>query len=503
MSRWIIDWKNEFLFHLRDPDQPLPELEDGFKRDTLNEDPPFAEPNPWVYDVTQKILIPDAIAGVARDRLVSTGRITLNGNGIRYSFPIPQQELCGVTELYDELLIHRELMRAKGESDNIGKISDTSLLTLLKIALHASLMTEEADYSKFTMMVPRPFTPRQPNVIHTPYMKFSHEVALEDTPSTGHRLAKIAKAFRTSAACIDEVDGQLKLLGFIQPCEMRRPDWVSQPLMQQAFVTPGLLIRVDGPGILRVREGGFLTPWTYELLAGQLRITRSYHYPSPNQAINTLIQIMTRRLMSLTADLGLGAYELLNDVIVQNNIIDRMLDYIFTGAIRAGKGGAFVFIPRDSSLEGLVKIKYPVAPLDVIHAISDVFHASQGIYHVLTASKLMDSVDSLVDISQIDGCVVISGDGQFLGFGGVINCEGEVEKEVCVDEYGQVNPIDFKSFGTRHQSAIRLCSRLSGTMVIVISQDGKLRIVESLTTPEKVILHEGLSTPSLDIYYKM
>jgi len=156
---------------------------------------------------------------------------------------------------------------------------------------------------------------------------------------------------------------------------------------------------------------------------------------------------------------------------------------ILTEAQAFGHGGMFVILPTDSSLDGseVIRVEHRTTEPD-LGAIYDELVTKQD---AASERRLFDAVRTVVQLSAVDGCVVLSSTMQLLGFAGEvsINTDEHLPEAVLVNlnppRPPQVEPVNLRRFGTRHRSAARVCNEL-GARVFVVSQDGAIRAFERL-----------------------
>jgi DNA integrity scanning protein DisA with diadenylate cyclase activity len=100
---------------------------------------------------------------------------------------------------------------------------------------------------------------------------------------------------------------------------------------------------------------------------------------------------------------------------------------------------------------------------------------------VETLDEAVSELSTLIaGLAGVDGAVVLTRRFELLGFG----CEigGDLSEVPTVrralDVEGSHSSIETtETVGTRHRSAYRLCQRIPGALVIVVSQDGWVRFV--------------------------
>jgi|GEM_PF-3891377 len=95
----------------------------------------------------------------------------------------------------------------------------------------------------------------------------------------------------------------------------------------------------------------------------------------------------------------------------------------------------------------------------------------------------------LAQLSGVDGAIVLDDTFQLLGIGGVITLttSSSGDQRNVVQSSGP----HLELHGTRHLAAYRLCERVPGTIVFVVSQDGHLRVC--ISTESGVEVHDNLS----------
>ncbi len=98
----------------------------------------------------------------------------------------------------------------------------------------------------------------------------------------------------------------------------------------------------------------------------------------------------------------------------------------------------------------------------------------------LLDEAIFDLAHFIASLSAIDGAVVMTKRQELLGFGGVISGDTERVETVihALDGEGNLTEEELsEGVGTRHRAAYRLCHEVHDAIVIVISQDGNVRLV--------------------------
>ncbi|MCW3490234.1 DNA integrity scanning protein DisA nucleotide-binding domain protein [Dethiobacter alkaliphilus] len=195
----------------------------------------------------------------------------------------------------------------------------------------------------------------------------------------------------------------------------------------------------------------------------------------------------------------------------------RTLTNIINLARERGHGGTFVIISdeithEDQRLQDRMTIKYPLNLSGVWDDLIEESIASRNYFNLLfpkdnqyllnspkaPAKKLKELIWSknkqehaqenitnfeqfVSSLSGVDGAVVLSKRLKVLGFGAEIMAISPSLKTVKIANDPDANKFyerPINSFGTRHRSALRLCSSFEDLMCLVISQDGAVRAIK-------------------------
>lgn len=163
---------------------------------------------------------------------------------------------------------------------------------------------------------------------------------------------------------------------------------------------------------------------------------------------------------------------------------DAYLMRLLKGAAERRHGGAFIFVrdtTHDETQLPQLRVKYPLKVDVVWKALIDAF-SDQGGERRSAIWRLNDAADLVINLSSVDGAVVLTDTFRVIGFGTEILID-EGPRSVSVFDGGRGTakgdiPID--GFGTRHRSAFRLCTVMQDAVVFVVSQDGDVRGVMAL-----------------------
>ncbi|MGV8075069.1 MAG: hypothetical protein AB2L11_11000 [Syntrophobacteraceae bacterium] len=169
----------------------------------------------------------------------------------------------------------------------------------------------------------------------------------------------------------------------------------------------------------------------------------------------------------------------------------------------AGHGGCFMIVPNVGWEDKGLRIKYQYnkdEEVDILYKLSCWLNEILGknAYQEKLSHNSFKEYEKTIglvsQLSKVDGAVVISRNLEILGFGAILELEENSGSQDAVYECAgcDYEPCKKKSlslFGTRHRSAASFCKRCSGSTAYVISQDGDLRIMYSIT--DRIYLWDG------------
>ena len=114
---------------------------------------------------------------------------------------------------------------------------------------------------------------------------------------------------------------------------------------------------------------------------------------------------------------------------------------------------------------------------------SDAFSESNGDQR-MAFRRLNDAADFIINLSAVDGAVVVTDTFRVIGFGAeiILDASPAAVSVFADDRRAPTGEISIDAFGTRHRSAFRLCSAQKDVVVFVVSQDGDVRGVMALPT---------------------
>jgi hypothetical protein len=391
-------------------------------------------------------------------------------------------EFCGPDDLSDAIISIRKsvLDLHAGDTGWLAPISDDGIRRLIQLAYYTSLTQEEGRYPRFRCMIA---DVGKGNI----QLVASCTIPLDDVELL-RRLAPAASE-TDGALLVTELDGRLVCTGLVIMNDMGFATKVGRPEIVGVGGSPSLVIRVDGPGRLRVTE------WAGTLLLGAGRIRQVVDYrlvPSVKELWDGLAAQMLDKTAEAEGEesrIYFGGQHTLAE------LIHRIWSRDLAAAIDRLHGGAFAILPSEGSLEGFhIRCKYPVE----MHLGDDIPEFWKSGVHYAKArddgqreaathawswrrATLFTKAEILAGLSSVDGCVVLDRNLQVLGFGGEIRVDDRkvqaATRALRNFRTDQLTPeAELEQYGTRHRSAYRLAKVHPGTMVFVISQDGDLRI---------------------------
>lgn len=392
---------------------------------------------------------------------------------------IESSEYCGPDQLCRVLMM---LRRWDKTPELEGAITDAGLRRLLDLAFQVSLTTEEGRHPRF-----RIFVGAAGDQVAGPRMVASFTPKLPLNDQLLRRLAPSVSS-RAHALRVVEKDKQLFAEGILGLADGSEPVTAGSPDIAAGVGIAGLMVRVDGPGILRLTEKG-----TWELRAG--RIQPVHHY-AILKAVRDWFRELSQTFLEQTS------------TVVDNHarppdydpsgIFDSVWSYVLATAVATHHGGAFVVLPS-APPERNLKITYKAERLDMMKAALRFWEGCYDPDALTDAAdalrraqswdsrrrRLFSAARALADLANVDGCVVLDRRLRLYGFGGEIRVgDDEIPGWRCAaahpETLSEQEPIDLERFGTRHRSASRLCAAVPGTIAFVISQDGDLRVFYGL-----------------------
>lgn len=265
---------------------------------------------------------------------------------------------------------------------------------------------------------------------------------------------------------------------------------------------------VDAPGFVRVHCGQELVA---SLRVGRITASRADAFESswlPDRFTDFRDELMARHARA-RANAATPWAPLAPPLALE--ITKRMMKRVITLLRDARHGGTIAFIPMESGAElcavdPFINLKYGIGDspaggsfLDLVVSILNRLAAIHGAGPrpqqpvtwadfestsddelIMLDEAIFETAHLVAGLASTDGAVVLNKRNDILGFGGVIS--GRLPAVRSVDraldlEANTVAEEATEKIGTRHQSAYRLAGALPGATIVVISQDGEVRLV--------------------------
>lgn len=389
--------------------------------------------------------------------------------------------LYGPAELVAWLVDVREAAR-KMATGAYGSITEAGLSHLVHLAYYTSQTVEEGKFPKFRLFV-APDNNIPPTLQHPlRLLKFQSPVPLREVDDL-RRLAPCASA-HDFALEVEEVPNgesrELRCVGVrMAHSGEGGPELLSSSIWAR-HVPSGLIIRVDGPGQLRVSEAGR----AYDLRGGELLDLGGL----PSHPIQKWADQLANRLS--------GKYGRENQI---SHALQFAWNELIHDASLRGRGGCLIIIPvQHASTEEVkedfgIQLKYPTSDLCIGDRIGEFVHScfpkkgqmeGEEQFKEVANSWLRrrfgiaQMISSVSHIAGVDGCTVFDADLCLIGFGGKIQSrEPQRQKRFKDFRTNQFLSEDvLKRIGTRHLSAFQLCKANDGVTAYVISQDGHVTL---------------------------
>lgn len=394
--------------------------------------------------------------------------------------------LVGPNEVADSVISFRA-WNAENHANDLAPPDESGIRSLLQLAFNLSLVTEEGSFLRPRLFVPRGggWQPK-PEIISELSVVFSNDPEGIDAL---RRISAICDSY--DAALLVEQEGHGfrcyglgSLSGGISSVQVGRGE-----LNHHLQSPPGLSIRIDGPGSLRVTDMFH----TFVLRRGRIYDSFDITYAPP------IRELLYRIGVALTDGLDVPRYIGVDNRLHQNAIPTAFaLSRIVVKMRDARKGGALIFPGLGADMHisyGLNGGSTKGLP-DHLRAFYD---ATRLAANATSAESLRDALarwqnahqlilrttDAIASLSKVDGCVVMNESLTALSFGAKINALTQSPEARSIPQL--VNPFtkhsesedEIMRLGTRHRSAYALCQSCPGTTAIVVSQDGDIRLFAS------------------------
>lgn len=379
---------------------------------------------------------------------------------------------------------------------------DDTLKELLSTSYQATLLREEERPVTFRLIVGPPESYPEdagpPAGLHR--LVFTQPRQLNEHEL--RRLSPAAKYHRSLIGVDRGTDGALVIWGLLQS----GPRWLDaiRGGRRSLGTLPSskLVIRGTGPGRIAVASGSLTLG---EIRAGQISapssdLFESSWLPAMFRAERDELLVLHERARHDSGETWADIDPDLTRVLSQH-MLRRMISTILT----AHHGGTLVILPSGAETAvttGLLRLKYAFPDseprrrfrtliLSVMRTLASGANDRVGwdAYASSTSGPLAALDEAVFEVSHlvaaladVDGAVVLTKRFEVLGFGAEI--AGDFPDVRTVLRAMDLEGVDreeetLEGVGTRHRSAYRLCSRIPGALVIVISHDGTVRFVTS------------------------
>lgn len=382
----------------------------------------------------------------------------------------PESADAGPRELTACLLVKRHALARGGLSDYIfGEISEGDLLELIRVAFQVSFRKDEGRYPRFTMVVPSSKERellREAGIVFEPPIGVDVRTLRRLSPAIpGRPHALVVRPGADGLVCAGV--GRFETAGALLP-----EDKTGMILRAE-----GLVVEVNGPGDVTVREAGEV----FTLRAG--RIERELNGA---QALSKLGTFYATHKETIELRLS-GAASRIQDK-MREAVADLWM-YVLKRAVEMAHGGAFAVLPTDADTvgglptawESCFKVTYSTLEPDLFVECDRYVQSrwgSHGVSRHIALQKVKDAAVEVAYASATDGFVVLNRGLQMLGFGVKVIFDDTIPTRCDeVDENLELaGHFHLGRAGTRHTAGYMLCRSVPDSVVFVVSQDGDLRM---------------------------
>lgn len=398
----------------------------------------------------------------------------------RKTWSIPKIEsFAGPDQLVDVFIDWRKWNQRGSKEEQVCPSKET-VRTLINLSYYASQAQEEGRYPRFRIYVPMKRIGNNLRKLAT----FDPPVHL-DGVDTLRRLAPAASSLDYALSVV-EAGERLLCDGIVSAADDESGIVFGRPEVAIGGRPPGLFIRIDRPGEIRITDGlaSFL------LRHGKVRdIIPFFCVPGVHDWISESAENIHEAIFKNLVD-GHKNFGGQNGI---RHLVLQLLSKILAEAVENRTGATFIVLPDPNCPS--IKCKYKLREASLADAIkrfwkdcikttstNDVKQL-KNLGRVWNAShrKLFTAAKAVATFSKVDGCVLMDRLFNVYGFGGKIQVDEKPAEESGLeyadyDSKETISEEELHSFGTRHQSAFRLCKAVKDAIVFVVSQDGDLRI---------------------------
>ncbi len=394
--------------------------------------------------------------------------------------------------LFKRLAGPRELSKAIGSyakfvgSDRIyGDLPaiHKRLEVLLELAYHTSMSPEEGRFPTLRLFVP------SKAVAVNLSGRIEFQAVLPNRAAGVEALKRLAPAAGSTnqMLIVEDLNGEWTCTGIASIEPTYSPSMIGRREWHLLFPNrpAGIIVRIDGPGALRVDTGVVL----FRLEAGRV------FDAIPLMYVPRIKDLVAEIGDKLTADLDVMRITTRDGSSVQVDLpVMFILEHIVAHMQTAKCGGTLIFPGADG--KQFIKSKYSTNAPGLGSALRDFYDASKrceaasrvddlraGIAVWQSAiTGVLRSAEAIALMSRIDGCVVLGRSFDVLSFGSKLAASKDlrgVPKTKAFSDTVEESDDDVRRLGTRNQSAFDFCRTVPGSVAIVVSQDGQVRVAGS------------------------
>ena len=339
----------------------------------------------------------------------------------------------------------------KGFPRRLMVVSPRGLRRIVDVTYRVSLMKEEGRYPLFQILVPQ-------SVEQVDHLLIRFEKPLLFESEMLHRLVPGVPQRPFALFVHEDEDGVLRAYG-IGRAESSVLSFESSQEARWVQQRPwGLSLYATGPGQLMasmiIKEGGLPRSIFLSINAGVIRSINEFNsgWPEVGSGIHHRVSILWPKILTQAQSLGHGGMYV---ILPPRTVIDDVKDVIKVGhrTSEPDLGAIFDELLEERTLDA--------------------------------EQRLCDAVRTIVQLSAVDGCVVLTSTMQLQGFAAEVHIRDDehLPEAIMIKlnplRQSEIVQVNLKRYGTRHRSAARACSKL-GARVFVVSQDGVIRAFERL-----------------------
>ncbi|MFN8390748.1 MAG: hypothetical protein U0136_10695 [Bdellovibrionota bacterium] len=377
------------------------------------------------------------------------------------------------------------------------------LQSLISVCFQASLLREEARPVTFRAIFCRPECFRDNDGAVTGFHLLRFEEGRDFTPGELRALSQAANFYRSLIGVEVRPDGTPRIWGVVHS----GPRWLREAYGGRRTsmpLPPSVVVCVNGPGYIEVCRGS--------TLVGQLRDGLVYDESMNVFESRWLAEQYAAERNSLIAvhnesEDGKNGARL--DPGLPRKLGQQFFKRIIAAVQGSHHGGTIITVPEEMKA-GLccanpyVNIKYRFAEsgararyralmLEIMRIVATEQSAhttvgwpeyeKSGNQNLFLLDEALFEMSYLIaGLTAVDGAVIMTKRFELLGFGAEITCQ-----DIDVPEVAKALDIEAESVllehsdavGTRHRSAYRFTKAVAGSIAVVISQDGDVRLVRN------------------------